>query len=224
MKPIAKNAWIKDNWIEIIFWTIFLPLSTWYLFSGISRESIWFDESYSAAIIRHTFGEIWQISQGDSHPPLYFMALKWVSSFLGESISVLRGFSAAGVIALIILGLGPVRRIFGRYTAMAYAILILAVPGTLVMAQEMRMYTWAAFFVTGSVLFGYAAAAQNKPADWIKFGICSLLAGYTHYYAFLAVMTAGFIIGIALLIQNRKRFSVLLIAAGSAGILYLPWI
>jgi uncharacterized membrane protein len=55
------------------------------------------------------------------------------------------------------LGVGPVRKIFGNKAGMILAFLVYTTPVCLSYGQEIRMYSWAAFFVTGSMLFGYIA-------------------------------------------------------------------
>ena len=52
----------------IITGSIFIGLS-------IFHSNMWFDESYSVALARHSFAEIWQIGGNDVHPILYYFCL-----------------------------------------------------------------------------------------------------------------------------------------------------
>ena len=64
LKKIDK----KNKYIHIgiiILGIIFISLSAFH-------ENIWFDESYSVSIARHSFSEIWNITGHDVHPPLYY--------------------------------------------------------------------------------------------------------------------------------------------------------
>ena len=42
----------------------------------LAAASIWFDEAFSAYIIRYDFAKIWHFTSVDVHPPLYYFALK----------------------------------------------------------------------------------------------------------------------------------------------------
>ena len=52
----------------IIIGAIFISVS-------IFHSNMWFDESYSVAMARHSFSEIWQIGGTDVHPILYYFCL-----------------------------------------------------------------------------------------------------------------------------------------------------
>jgi uncharacterized protein (DUF2141 family)/4-amino-4-deoxy-L-arabinose transferase-like glycosyltransferase len=194
--------------LSFIFLTI-LTLGTLLMITGITHESLWYDESYTAAAVTHSFGDIIRITAGDSHPPLYFLMLHAFQWLFGTSVLALRLFSVIGAVGLAALGMGPVRKALGDRTAILYTLLVFIAPITLSMSQEARMYTWSAFWVTGSALYGYLAYRDNKIKDWVLMGLFTLAAAYTHYYALLAVI--------------KKPFPFLWVAlAITMG--YLPWL
>ncbi|WP_265443156.1 glycosyltransferase family 39 protein [Acetivibrio straminisolvens] len=219
----------KIDYKSIILWTVMLLAGFWCLTIGIGHETLWYDESYSAAIINHSIPDIIRITAADSHPPLYFIMLKIFSAVFGRSETALRLLSVLGVLALAALGTGPVRRVFGKFTGMIYTFCVIAAPISVSIGQETRMYTWAAFFVTASALYGYLAIQQGKTSDWIKFGLTTLASAFTHYYALLAVtilnvllfawVLLGFIIK-----KDKKNLTSYLITAGAVVLCYLPWI
>ena len=43
---------------------------------NITRWSIWFDEAFSAYLIRYSYSEVAQFTATDVHPPLYYWLLK----------------------------------------------------------------------------------------------------------------------------------------------------
>ena len=71
---------------------------------GAFHNNIWFDESYSVGLARHTFGEIWSIGGHDVHPILYYWMLRIVYVITGGSIMAYRIFSVIPSAILIILG------------------------------------------------------------------------------------------------------------------------
>lgn len=219
----------KLDYKSFIIWTVILLAGFKYLTMGIAHETLWYDESYSAAIINHSITDIIKITARDSHPPLYFIMLKIFSTVFGRTESALRLLSVLGVLALAALGIGPIRRIFDKFTGMIYAFIVIVVPISISIGQETRMYTWAAFFVTASALYGYLAIQQGKKSDWIKFGLTTLASAFIHYYALLAVTILNVLIFVwlvAKLIINKDKRSLLsyLITAVTVVVCYLPWI
>ena len=64
------------------------------------HTNIWFDESYSVAIVNHSFSEIWTIGSYDVHPILYYWMLKIINIIFGNNIIMYRLFSVIGGIML----------------------------------------------------------------------------------------------------------------------------
>lgn len=200
-----------------------MAVGTAFMFTGITHESLWYDESYTAALMNHSFKDIIEITGTDSHPPLYYIMLRIFSSLFGRSEFALKAFSVIGTAALAALGFGPIRRAFDNKIALIYSFLVFALPISLSMSQEARMYTWAAFFVTGTALYGYLAFKESKIKDWITFGLYALFAAYTHYYALLAVMVIFGLIFLSI-IFSKMKLTPFLITSGVLILGYLPWI
>lgn len=221
--PKNRNQIFSKRTTRIIW--ILLLLGGLFLFTyRITHEALWFDESYTAAMVKHPLKEIWWLtSQFENFPPLYYLTLKIFISFFGSSIFRLRFFSTLGALALAALGYEPLRRISNNTVGILYTFLILIVPATTVMAQEARMYTWGAFFVTGCAFYGILAIQSGKLTEWILFVIFSVLAIYTHYYALLAVAS---MYGCIFLWQVKKLDRRLLgfsMTSVFVMICFLPW-
>ncbi|MEN8904465.1 MAG: glycosyltransferase family 39 protein [Clostridiales bacterium] len=195
-------------------------------FNGISTESLWYDESFSAAITDNTYEQIIQICADDYHPPLYFLLLKFTSTILGNSEFGLRFLSLIGLLLMALLGFGPVRRIFGVKTGLIYLIIISILPINISMAQETRMYTLAAFFVTGCMLYGYLLLLPEKQKiDIIFFSLFTVAASLSHYYALLAVAIINIIIlFIAIKCKNKINIKLISVSIIISILLYSPWI
>ena len=97
MKKIIESKWFHI--LIIIAGSIFILL-------GAFHTEVWFDESYTIALISHDFSEIVQIDAKDVHPVLYYFLLKIVTSIFGNSILIARLFSVLAGILIGILGLG----------------------------------------------------------------------------------------------------------------------
>jgi uncharacterized protein (DUF2141 family) len=212
------NGRILFSWIVII-------AVAWLVYTvGITHESIWYDEAYSAAMAGRPLGEIIALTPYDNHPPLYYLLLRTVTLVLGNSEWALRGLSVVGAVALISLGAGPVRRIFGNRTAFIYAAVILATPIILTYAHEARTYTLAIFAVTAGVLYGYLAIHDNRTGDWVCFGLTTLTAAYLHYYGLIAAFFTHLYVAVWLLLRQRERLKAELLPGALVLVAYLPWL
>ena len=93
--------------VLIILGIIFISLSAFH-------TGLWFDESYSVAIAKHSFSEIWTITGGDVHPPVYYWLLHIVYLIFGNNILMFRLFSLLSIIILGIIGFTHIRKDFGE--------------------------------------------------------------------------------------------------------------
>lgn len=215
----------KINRNDWILWGSLFILETVILFFGLTHEGVWYDEACSVGIIRHPLPAIWDIVKGDVHPPLYFYILKVIVMLFGESVFAMRTVSVLGILALFSLGIGPVRRALSKTAGLWFSFLVMMIPIYLAAAQEIRMYTWAVFFVTGSVLYAYLAVSGNRKSDWTKLCVLMLASIYTHYYALIAIVVLCGLIMIRLLMAPKKQTIVLfLITVGLVIIGYSPWL
>ncbi len=205
-------------WLGLLLAGVFL-----FLFRN-THDSPWFDEVFSRILIKHDFGQIWNLTAGDVHPPLYYFLLKLYGLVFGNSIFALRAFSAIGALALAALGGGPIRRIFGTKAGLLFTFLVVFNPMVIGLAQELRMYSWAAFFLTGSGLYAYWLTKSHQTSDWIRFGLYSVAAAYTHYYALIAVCFINLIVFLRLLFKAKSFMTKYLLTAGLMVTAYVPWL
>lgn len=75
----------------IVLGSIFICLCAFH-------TSLWFDESYSVAIAKHGFSDIWKITGNDVHPALYYWALHILYMIFGNNVLAFRLFSVVATI------------------------------------------------------------------------------------------------------------------------------
>jgi uncharacterized protein (DUF2141 family) len=216
-----EHTW---NGRTVFWWFIIIAVACLVYATGISHESFWYDEAYSAVMSGHSLGKIIAFTANDNHPPLYYLLLRMVRVVLGASEWALRVLSVIGAVALVGLGAGPVRRIFGNKTAFIYAAVTLFTPVVIIYAHEARMYTLAIFTVTAGVLYGYLAAHHNRTGDWICFGLATLAAAYLHYYGLIAAFYTHLFVCVWLLLKKRESMKAYLITGAVVLAGYLPWL
>lgn len=203
---------------KILYISIIL-LGTLFLLISCFHSNMWFDESYSIAIAKHSFKEIWQIGSHDVHPVLYYIMIRIVMIITNNSIVCVRLFSCVPLILMSILGYSFIRKEFGNKAGLIFTFFSLFFPTLLTYAGEIRMYTWAMLFVTMMFVYAYKTMNnynvrealsddnnimyENKIKSkntllkyWIIFSIFSLASAYTHYYALVvaAIINVGMFI------------------------------
>lgn len=207
-----------------------------FIFLTAFHENIWFDESYSVAISRHSFGEIWNITGNDVHPPLYYWGLKIVGMITNYSILSYRLFSVMAIAILGIIGYTHIRKDFGERTGIVFSFLTYFLPIMCTYSQEIRMYSWSCLIVALLGIYAYRfykSVNKNEKGqvkNLVLFGIFSIASCYIHYYA---LATTGIINLILLiwLIKNRDNLDNakinlrnFIILAIIQIVLYIPWV
>ncbi len=213
----------KRRYIFSSYWLILLFAAVLYGLMSLS-DMIWADEAYTFAMIRHSFPEIWRITAADSHPPLYYFAVKLFSMPFGYSEYSVRLFSGICYFLILAVGGSQIHRLFDRKTGLLFMALLLLYPFALDYATEARMYALGALTVFLNALFAYRVWLDNRGLDWAVFTLAGVASAYTHYYA---LASAGMIYGLLFLCclcKNRKLLKPWLIASLATVLLYLPWL
>lgn len=220
MTPDSRG-WDKKS---KLIWMLILIAACGVYFTGISHESIWYDEAFSMKMTEHSPLEIIAFTMEDNHPPLYYLLLKITRELLGTSEAALRALSALAAVLIIALGAGPIRRIFGNRTAYIYAAVTLFTPVVLIYAHEARMYTLSMLSVTAGLLYALLAMRDDRRRDWIYFALSTLAAAYLHYYALIAAFFIHLFVLIRVLTKQPGQRNAALLASGAVLICYLPWL
>ena len=215
LKQVKLSQW---HILLLIIGIIFVSL-------GIFHSNIWFDESYSVGMARHTLGEIWSIGGHDVHPVLYYWALRIIYLITGGSIMAYRIFSAIPIAIMIILGYTHIRKDFGEKTGFIFSFLATFVSEMALYAGEIRMYSWAILTVTILAIYAYRLAKEDNIKNWIIFGISSLASIFLHYYGLMAAGLINVVLLIHLIRNKRKKGLIFIISFGVIqAITYVPWL
>ena len=219
IKEKIKSITLKQWHIAVIvIGIIFVSL-------GAFHSNLWFDESYSVGLARHTFGEIWSIGGHDGHPILYYWMLRIVYLMTGGTIMAYRIFSVIPIAIMIILGYTHIRKDFGEKTGFIFSFLSAFLPEMAQYAIEIRMYSWAILAVTILALYAYRLTKEDNTKNWIIFGLSSLASIYLHYYGLMAAGLINVFLLIYLIVKRRKKGIIFIISFGILqGLAYLPWL
>lgn len=191
---------------------------------------IWFDEAYSAFLIRGNFSDIWKMTAMDVHPPFYYFCLKLWSLIFGTSDIALRSMSVFfGIIALILIFF-LIKRLFGKKPALLSTLFLTISPFFLRYTEEMRMYTLTLVIVLSATLvldYVLKTKEQKKTGKfWIIYAVLVSLGMWTHYFSAFAWLTH--LVFIIFYFKKEKQLKVKLKTLFStyvlAIVLYTPWI
>ncbi|MBR2543090.1 glycosyltransferase family 39 protein [Candidatus Saccharibacteria bacterium] len=183
---------------------------------------IWFDEGYSAYLIKGNFGEIWHLTSLDVHPPFYYFLLKIWSLIFGDGLIALRLMSVFfGAVSLVLLFF-LLKHWFGQKPA-AFATLLSALSPFLIRyGMEMRMYMVILTIVLSATFLLTLAIEKKQKIYWILYAFFVALGMYTHYFTFLVWLAQLFYLVFVLKLPVFK--SPIIPVYLGAILLFLPWV
>jgi uncharacterized membrane protein len=220
MKNILKK--LKNDEL-VIFLLLFVLAAAFYLFK-LGFSDLWSDEIYTKSMLEGSLPEFFEKFKNDLHPPLYFLGLRFFTALLGVSATSLRLFSVLGVLSTILLGYFAGQRIFGKQGALYFCLMLISVPMLAAYSHQARMYTWAAFSVTGVFIYSYLFMRTGKNRDLILLFVFTVMAIYTHYYSMAAAFVANVFVLVYLLLAKNKKWLSHLLSLLLAAIVFLPWL
>lgn len=183
----------------------------------IDAQSLWYDEGISAHQLSRSFPEILTAATLDTHPPLYYWALKAWGEAVGSSELGLRSLSAAcGLLAVVLTWLIG-RRLFGTLAATLAALLLTAAPLAVYYSQEVRMYAQVTAL---SLLAVYAYARRSY---WM-YALAAIATLYTQYLGAAILIGLNVHAGLWWRGQTPRQWLAWLGANGVAALCFLPWL
>jgi uncharacterized membrane protein len=209
------RLWHLGSWGIVLF--AFL-LRLW----GLGSESAWIDEAYSISLAKHSLVQIIVGTAADQHPPLYYLLLHfWLQ--LGSSVYYARFFSLIIGVFNVFQALQFGRKLAGVGPALSVGVLLAVSPLHIWYSQEVRMYILLATLITASTsLLWDCLHGKNR---WWLYGLTSVLAIYTQYFAFFVLLAHAFLVPIW--IWKRREMKVALLWCGTMFIVvlaFLPWL
>jgi len=129
----------------------------------ITKSSIWFDEAFSAFIVRFNFFQIARYTATDVHPPFYYWILKIWTMLFGTSEVAFRSLSVLFGLTAIVFGFLLVKRLFGRRAAFVSLLFMAISPMLIRYGQEARMYHFGHDHRASSNLYFDVCREVKKP-------------------------------------------------------------
>ncbi|WP_374652290.1 glycosyltransferase family 39 protein [Rhizorhabdus sp.] len=214
--PAGRAAWLA----------LLLALAAATRFNGLTANAMWADELFSWRLTTLAVSQILPIVAGDVHPPLYFLMLKLITSLLGDSLTVLRGFSAIpSVLSCGLLFLFLDRRA-GRPFAVAAALILIASPASIHYAQQIRGYALCEFFAVAVVVALFRYVERPRAGRLAQFFLCCITLDYLHFIGPF-VLAGLFALALWLFVTGRIARRELVAVVGIMGLAtacLVPWL
>ena len=220
---LKKSILYINSNIIIITLGLAMILAILLRFKGLTFQSYWFDELFSARISNpvNNFSFIYEYSTQDVHPPFYNLLLwNWYSIFgyseySGRALSAVVG--SIGVFTTYLLAKDLYNKEVG-----VYATLIASTNYFLIYySQEVRSNELLYLLSSLSYLYFVKLLNQHTAKNLFFYLLFSLLLMYTHYFGFFLVASQVFVFFYCLVKEKEKRKSLLILATISSVIMLL---
>lgn len=199
-------------------------------FSLLFNRNVWTDEAFTIELIRENgWSQIWSATAEDVHPPLYYYIVKLFVSLLGDSFFTYKLVSVVPMLLILLLAFTKIRKLAGYDAGVIFVVFLNAVPCVLEYVIQIRMYSWAMFFVTWAGLDAYEMCIKGRGRYAAGLTIAAMLACYTHNYAMLScvyiyILTGIFAVKKWIQEKNKGVFVQWLISGVFVAVCYIPWL
>lgn len=190
--------------------------------SLMNNENVWLDEAFTATLVHTDLAGVLSRSASDTLPPMYNIILWAMTSLFGYKVAVMKLTSVIPMLFVLVLGVTVVRRRFGDIISSLFAICVTGMPLMLFFGMEIRMYSMGFWFATASGIFAYEYLRDSGVKNFALFVLSSVLAGYTHHFAFVTVGFVFLFLLIYYIIADRAHIKRWFTAVGATLILYIP--
>lgn len=232
-KPSSGDAEGKLSGFSPLTLTVLLTgLGAALRFSGLERQSFWYDEAVSVNLARASLADLFSGRVRDlGNPPLFPALLHLWTAVFGFSDTAVRALPALfGTLALPVT-LALARRVFPERVAFLGGTLLALAPFHLQMAQEARAYTLLAFLgaLTGLALVRALQAETTRGGSaaaapwWVLLAVATGAMALTHYFGLFLAVAQAIYVGVV----HRRHRRVLIRTAGSylaAALIFSFWI
>ena len=216
------GIFFKKNYIFITLFIIII-CGIIFRFKGLTFQSYWRDELYSASFSNpeNSLDTVFKLTLNDVHPPLYQFFL-WIlyqifgyTEFIGRTFSAVTG--SIGILAIYFLG----KELFNKYVGL-YASLLVSTNYFLVFySQENRSYSLLFLLTVISYIYFTKILRNPTKTNILIYWISTTSLLYTHYFSFFLVSTQVFIFIYYIFYFPERRKSLFFIAVATSIIFVL---
>jgi uncharacterized membrane protein len=179
------------------------------------------DEGWTVAHGTLPWPEVIRIAALEWHPPLFYILYKLWQSLVGVNIFAVRYLAVlAGVLTVPLTYVAAMAWASDRRVAATAALCNAALPLLVYYGQVNRMYAWTP---VGILLATWALSRATKKATWTRgvgAGFATAVALYLLYYTVWPLLA----LYLYVLLTRPRAWRTILLAAGTALVLFAPWL
>ncbi|MCC7303822.1 glycosyltransferase family 39 protein [bacterium] len=181
-------------------------------FAQLSTSDFWYDEAFTAIVIRAPWKDMWAYLVADKvHPPLYYLLLRnWVGIF-GTTLTAIRSYSLLFGMAILPMAYLIIQQLsLERKEKQQFGLVMMTVfavsPFFVTYSVEARSYSFLAFLILTAVFLFLRMTKQLYKITWttLAFVVTVAAIAFTHYISILVVL--GFAVTYALLVMVDKKW------------------
>lgn len=192
-------------------------------------QSVWFDEAYSIMLAKRPVGELLYLTSIDTHPPFYYLLLKFWAMLFGWGEFALRSLSVLAMGGAVVIGALLVKRLFGVKAALFALVFLVFAPFLLRYGFEIRMYSLASLIgiaATYALVVALEMKERTKQTQWYAlYAVLVALGVLTVYYT--ALLWIVHLVWLVWLAKSKKQpvfKQPWWLAFVGAFVLFLPWL
>lgn len=196
---------------------------------GIASHPIWYDEAFSILFSKKglsamLYGTLASTAAGtaDIHPLGYYTLLWLWQLIFGSSLVAVRVLSILAGLGTVCLSYLLTKELFNddRLAVLAGGLVALS-PFQVHYSQEIRMYSFLAFWLLLATLALVKGSRGKGMRWWIIFAVSSAVAQYTHNLAVFYLIPLALT---PLFLRDWRSVRAVIISSLFAALLYLPWL
>ncbi len=195
---------------------------------ALGSRTLWYDEAFAALFSEKGFnamlyGTLTTVEgvAADVHPLLYYTTLDGWMRIFGQSpaavrlYSVLLGIATIGMLYLLACDL------FDKRTGLMAAFIAAIAPFHVQYSQEARMYALLGLLLIAATWCFVRGWRTGRAKYWIGFGVLAGLSMYAQQLAAFYLIALGVIPFVA---RRKAQMIRVVLSAGLAVLIYLPWL
>lgn len=215
---IIKNKQFHATYLLVII----LLLGLFLRIVNLDLGNLSVDEAFSVYYSQYDLKDITKFIYHDTNTVIHFYFLHFWINWFGTTEFVVRGLSVIfgmfSIVLMFLLG----KEIFNKKVGLAAAFFTAVSAFHIVYSQEARGFTLLLCLVILSLLFSWKALHKNKNIHWILFITFTVLALYTHHFAWTTLIALNIF---TLFSKEFKKFrKKWFLSQFLIFILYLPYL
>ncbi len=187
-----------------------VALAAFLRFYALSRESLWFDEAFSASVAdwdpRWIILKLTELGLRSTDRNVFHLLLHYVLLFGHNEMTVRAIPAVSGVLSVVALyALG--KRLAGEATGLLAAFLLAISPLHVWFSREGRGYALLTLFGLLAAFYILRALDDSRFGSWLGYVLLAALGAYTHSFGVLVIGALGLFAVIPLAVQRGPATS-----------------